>query len=496
MKLLWSLPAIWICIFGLNETRGDLAPIVDEEWILLRTPNFSFISNGSQEVTWKAALAMEHFREGYSRLAGTQAAASGPNAVIAFANTKTLQNFLWKQERRPANVASLFQRDFDVNLIVLNLSAVEQNAMELVFHDYARFLFRDNTRTWPSWLIEGMVEVYSAFSVEANQICLGIEKPRSLAFLRQNSMMPLQELFSTTRDSPNFKEQKSKNLFSAQSWSLTHYLMFGDRKRKRQFQSFTSRLSANIPAERAFAESFQVDYAELEEKLKSYVTAGNFEPECYRLSSRLDSKKPPASNPLPKVEVSFQLGKLLLNANRLDEAKEYFTEAQRLFPGSARPLEGLGMLAYRGQDFAQATELYERAIAKGSANARVHYEYARSFVTGSDGRIVIANISPEVEEKARASLQKAIQLAPQTAQPRYLLGILEFRSRPDFAARYLLSAVRLDPNNSSYALALAQVQIRTGDLVSAKRTLNALQAPHIRDEVRERAADLLKSLTK
>lgn len=494
MKLLWSLPAICVCICGLKETRGDLAPIADEKWVQLRTPNFTVLSSGSQEIIWKTALALERFREGYSRLAGTQATASGPNAVIAFPDGRALQDFLGNSERRPANVVGFFRRDFDINLIVLNLESVKENVMELVFNQYARFLLKDNTRVWPFWLIEGMAEVYSTFSVEGNRICFGVEKPRRAAFLHQNPMMPLTELFSVTRDSPNYNEREFKGLFYAQSWALTHYLMFSDRRRKTQFQNFTHRLSTGTPAERAFADSFQIGFAELEAELQVYVEEGKYEAACYGLPSRLDSKKPAAANPLPKVEVLFQFGKLLLNIGRLDQAEEYFTEAQRLFPKSSRPVEGLGMLAVRRQDYSQAVALFERDVNRGSANARVHYEYARSLLTRSDGRIVVGNLSPAVDAKARVSLQKVIQLAPQTAEPRYLLGMMEFGSKPEIASRYLLSAVRLDPQNSTFALALAQAQLRTGDRISARRTLNALQAPHVRAEIRERAAALLKSL--
>ena len=168
------------------------------------------------------------------------------------------------------------------------------------------------------------------------------------------------------------------------------------------------------------------------------------------------------------MEILYHLGNLLLHLRRLDEAGQYFTEGSRIAPKSPLPYEGLGLVAARRHDRAQTAAFLEQALARHSASFRAHYEYAEALLTTDDGRIVPQSVSPDTLAKARASLERSLQLMPSFAPPHFFLAVLERETDANTAIRHLQRAIELDPDNKQYSRVLMQLQIHRQEFKPAR----------------------------
>ncbi len=476
-----------------------LAAASADQWFQLQTRHFTIFSNGRVDDVRQLAVRLEQFRQAYSVLAGAQAVVSVPIIVMAFSNSDSFRPFQPIYQGKPQAVAGFFQRDMDENLIAVNLKAIESGSMEVIFHEYTHLLMRHNDRIWPLWLKEGMAEVYSTFAIDNNRVCLGLAKTHHLEFLRDHPLMPLHELFNVSHDSPQYNERDQRGTFYAQSWALARYLVLGDNPvRKTQFGIFARQLREGVRAEDAFTDAFRTDPASMELELKQYLARGKFEPLCYNVKTTLNPGQSfSTQHVLSQVEVLFQQGNLLVHCNRLDEAEKYFKRAQQLAPESARPSEGLGLLAGRRKNHQQAIAYFEQAIAQRSFSFRVHFGYARElYSTATEGNIAVRGLSPEIEQKVRGSLQRAIQLMPLFAPSHYLLGVIELAHSENLvqAAKHLSRALELEPDNKGYLLAFAGLQIERREYAAARQTLASLLRPEVDPEVRRRAGSLLQAL--
>ena len=77
-----------------------------------------------------------------------------------------------------------------------------------------------------------------------------------------------------------------------------------------------------------------------------------------------------------------------------------------------------------------------------------------------------------------------------------LLGVFELVQGEDLAGaeRHIERAIQLEPENQSYLLSLAQVQLARNDPAAARRTLEPLRLGYVDPEIRAHAEQMLKAL--
>ena len=62
------------------------------------------------------------------------------------------------------------------------------------------------------------------------------------------------------------------------------------------------------------------------------------------------------------------------------------------------------------------------------------------------------------------------------------------------AQKHIERAIQLEPENQSYVLSLAQVQLARRDAAAARRTLKPLCLPYVEPQVRAHAEEMIKAL--
>jgi tetratricopeptide (TPR) repeat protein len=471
--------------------------LVQRPWFEARTACFHIYSCGPTQEVARLAMRLEQFREAYAVLAGSQAVASPPIVVFAFPDHAAMAPFLPLYDGKPANLSAFFSRGSHQNLIVLALSGSDEASLKVIFHEYAHLLLRRNQLWWPLWLSEGMAEIYATFEINGARARIGLPLDHHLRLLAHTPLMPLHDLFSVSRDSPSYNERQHQGLFYSESWLLTHYLMLGGNPaHKNNFRQLTPLLREGQSPEQAFTNAFHTSLPAMQAELRRYLQRGTFTSLELTLPASLATPRTLATRRLTPMEVCYHLGEELSHIGRLEAAETWFRRAMKLAPASPLPYEGLGLLAARRGQLEESIRDLRKATQLGPLNFLGHYIYGREqyLRTGHDQRL-----GPLPEEAAvpiRAELQKSLALMPDFGPAQHLLGFFELVQGKDLAAaeKHIQRAIQLEPENPSYMLSLAQLQVARQDAAAARRTLLPLRLPYVDPEVRAHAEEMLKTL--
>jgi Flp pilus assembly protein TadD len=348
------------------------------------------------------------------------------------------------------------------------------------------------------WLTEGMAEIYATFEVSGGyRARIGNPIEHHLRLLASRPLMPLKELFAVTRDSPDYNEGARQGIFYSESWLLTHYLMLGGNPaHKANFRQLTPLLRQGQPPEQAFTNALHTSLPAMEAELRRYLERGKFAPLELTVSASLETARAFATRGLTPTEVCYRLGDELLHIGRLDTAESYFLQARKLAPASPLAYEGLGLLAAKRGQAAEAVRWLSQAMPLGPLNFLAHYTYAREkyLLTANGPRM--HPLGKEAAAEIRSELQRSLALMPDFGPAHHLLGFFEMVQREDIAAarQHLRKAIQLEPENQSYLLSLAQVQLAGNDPEAARHTLEPLRLPYVEPQVRVQAEEMIKAL--
>ena len=460
-----------------------------DKWINLTTKNFNIVSNADEGGTRKLALKLEQFHFVFSNIFNLPLERSIKTTVMVFKNESSFDPYKPLYNGKPANVAGYFQGGEDENLIVMDISANQERPMSVIYHEYTHLLTSNTPRDWPLWLKEGLAELYSSFEVFNGVVLLGAPISRHVGLLRQKSFIPLKDLVSVGRGSPLYNERDRKGIFYAESWALCHYMMIGDSNaREAQMVEYTTLINKGVGSEKAFAQAFKSDAAPVEKLLKSYISRSTYTANTYKLPS-IEGEKDFTVNPMTEAEVQYYLGNVLARTNRIDEAEVLLKRAIEMDPQLAGPYEGLGFVAVRRQRFAEALDHLKQAVTRGSKNHLAHYYYAEMLL-----RQVIGSVRPPVAQQMADELRTSIKLMPGFAFAHYALANLSVMTGENLkeGLEAAATAIKLEPQNKRFALALAQLQVQAQDYAAAEKTLEPLLSADTDAKLKQSAESAMK----
>ena len=500
---MWQRPFAFLAAF-LSFTAArtlaapDIRAIAQRHWFAIHTAHFNIFSCGEAREVSRLGDKLEQFHDAYFLLAGAQAVSSPPVIVLAFPDHPAMEPFLPLYQGKPANMDAFFKHGDDENLIVLSLSDLKPDSMRTIFHEYSHLLFRNNEKFWPIWLCEGMAEIYGTFELIGFEARVGKPIENHIHYLRQETWMPLKELFSIGHESPQYNESDRQGVFYSESWLLTHYLMLGPNPAiKSRFGQLTAFLKQGQKPEAAFTNAFHCTLTAMEAELHRYLERDHFEFLPYHLKYDLSPPHAVASRAVTPVEAWFRLGDELLRIGRLDAAETCFADAQKIAPKSPLPYEGFGLLAAARQKHEDALRELQESLKLGSASYLAHYIYAfEKYELSADDRGRHQPLGKEGAAEIRAELQKSITLMPYFAPSQGLLGFFELVHGEDLAlaTRHLKKAVQLDPANYWYQLQLGQSQYMAHDTEAARQTLQLLRLPFVDPKLRKSAEQILAQI--
>ncbi len=485
---------------GLLRSSGaeDSFFLIRRPWFAARTPHFQTYSCGPTQQVAKLTARLEQFRVAYEALAGTQAVVSPPIEVIAFPDHASLEHFVPLYQGQGISLSGFFHRDSDENLIVLSLTDGGPDSLETIFHEYAHLLLRRNEQFWPMWLNEGMADIYATFEVTGDHtVRVGKQQPVYLSILAHQALMPLASLFAVTHQSPEYNERERQGIFYAESWLLTHYLMIGNPALRTGLAQLSVFLRQGQSPEQAFTNAFHTPLATFEKALAAYARQERFQSLDLSVHAKLLSAQPMAARGLAPVETCFRLGDELLRVGREADAEAFFAHAGKLAPDSPLFFQGQGLLAAERGQHRQAVESLQQAIAHGSTSFLAHYLCAREkLMLSAPAPDTYTRLEATEATQVRSELETALKLMPSFGPAQHLLGFFQLIQGEDLAdaAQHIAKAIELEPDNPTYPLTLAQVQMAEHDPTAARRTLEPLCRPYVNAKLRAHAEQMLKAM--
>ena len=447
----------------------------DRTWLQIRSTHFRVITDAGEKRGIEVAAHCEQMRAAFSVLLA-KSTADDPAPLLIFA-LKSQQEVddLAQNRGRKLRHSGIFFPGTDQSFILLDVSG---DPWRTVFHEYAHELLHANTSAAvQTWFEEGFAEYFSTLAAYRKNTEIGQVPIGELRFLRQNGkLMRLADLVRVDQNSVIYNQTGPlQAAFYAQSWLLVHYLF--DHQLINHAHSFFLAMSAGTPLDQAVVSAFGMKTEALEQELLSYARGESFR--FFSLPSvHADLQPAPMAEQMSEVTASalkLEVGWRVRHEHSKGTAESYVNEYQALLvqePGNGIALRGLGLALLEAGDYPKSLQYLRQAVETEPGSALNHHALAELLsAMDSDGaEDVHHGFSVEQEAKACTALD------PHFADA-YRLRATALARRGDFgeAAGLMRQAITLSPRMESYALNLADIELKVRDYDAALVLLHQLQ---------------------
>jgi len=431
-----------------------LAPARDkpENWVQVRSPHFTIVSNSNEKQARRVADQFERMRSVFHKLfPKLQIDPSTPIIVLA---TKDENDFRALEPaaylaKGQVKLAGLFLTALDKNYVLMRLDAEGDHPYSVVYHEYTHLLL--SKADWmPLWMNEGLAEYYQNTDIREKEVFVGEPSTENVHLLRQNRMLPLATLFTVDHTSPYYHEENKGSIFYAESWALTHYIRVKDsQENTHRLSDYTTLLTQNVDAVTAATRAFG-DLKQLQSALEDYVQQNAFHYMKVAATTDVDESAFRAQG-LTNLQADAVRADFLAYNERTADAQALLDHILQEDPNNVSAHETMGYLAFRQRHMDEARNWYAQAVRLDSQSFLAHYYFAAMSMNGT--------VAPADEAQVESSLRASIKLNPSFG-PSYdsLAMFLGMRHRNLDEARMMgLTAVGLEPTNLSYRMNLASV---------------------------------------
>jgi tetratricopeptide (TPR) repeat protein len=458
-------------------------PRPKEEWIELRTANFTLFSSAGEKETRRLGTDLERLRDALAQLSpGLTLHSPYPTYIFIFRNADSFRPYQRLYNGKPLDSGGYFLSRELANYVAIN---GDQHGDErtVIYHEYIHYVLRNNYASLPLWLNEGLAEFYSTFQVTSEEARIGLPIPEHVLWLRKNPLIPLTTLFTVHQDSPEYNEGSRRGAFYAQSWALVHYLLAGSPERRRQASEYLRLAQDADSSDSTFQKAFGAAPAVLERELKTYVQGYLFN--YTRAPIRPETSFTMAARPLSRADLLFRLGDLLANLGDHQAAsEEHFRAALEAQPEHGPATAGLGFLRELAGRPEEARPFYEKAVRLAPDDFLVQFLYGRDLLeNGGEDSLV----------KARAAFKKVVLLRPDYGDGWARLGYT-YQSEDELtpeAVQALETAHQFLPSRPDVAHNLAVAYARTGQRQKAEDLIEKVLVPQGKPEMVENAREAL-----
>lgn len=450
-----------------------------QEYVEVRTPNFTVISDAGEAQAREIAEHFEQVRSAFGIFFNKHSMTLPvPLTFVAFKNSRDFQQFVPKfADKSHAPWPGAVRNGEDENLIAFEIASPSEGrratsfltGREFADREYVRLLINGNFPRVPTWYEDGVLEYCAALHVTSKQLIYGVPQADLLTILQEKPWLRSLQLFGPPPPAELDWEAQRHSILYAQSWITMHYLMSANLGR--QLNSFVDMLqNQHVDVQEGIRRAFGVEPKAFENAVRNYLTLGISE---YKLT------------------LSPEFGKTTIEARRLREADwlategdlhyrsardhdlglEMFNKAAAADPNSAFARRGLGLAYLQRNEFDKARPHLEKALSVYPTDARTHYLLA--LLSSKQARLGASVDLPAVKQR----LQKAIELYPDYADAYHLLSWAESELKNmDAAHTDIEKASDLMPRNDFYALTSAQYDLQAKQFDRARPVLERLQA--------------------
>ena len=426
-----------------------------DPWLRLRSAHFELITNGGQ----RFAPGLLFHLEGLRRLLLKQVplpeeSPGAPTRIIAFRSASEYAAYRLN-ENTDAYYVGATGRDY----IVMSLSGPAD--FKTASHEYVHVMARRQGLHLPAWLSEGLAEVFSTVRFHTGQAILGEANPARLQALLHTTWLPLAQVMALEKPPISLRDESA--LFYAESWALTHMLLFSPAYNA-HFGPLLRQFVDATPTPAVVREVYGTSPPSARE-LRAWITRRDLP----SLAAHIGSGSALAVRPEPIApsEVQLALAELQWATGRREQSREVYLRLEAEFPDNPEIQSALGHMALEEGRRHEARIRFQRVISGGITNARLCYEYA--MLAQDDG-------VPEAE--VVAALERSVTLDPNLDDARFALVLAHMNAGRYAAALDQLQALHQVPERRAFAYyyALANAQFELGLRDDAVRS--AAEAHH------------------
>ena len=424
-----------------------------ENWLEVRSPHFTVVTNANEKAGRRIAGQFERMRSVFHVMFPQLSIETGsPIIVLAIKDEKDFralepQTYLAKGKLK---LGGLFLRAPDKNYVLMRLDAEGEHPYAVVYHEYTHLLLGKSAEWLPLWLNEGLAEFYENTDIHEKDVALGQPSPGNLELLRENRLLPLATLFTVDTSSPYYHEQNKGSIFYAESWALTHYFHVKDHQQKTfRLTAYAELLAKKVDPVTAATRAFG-DLKQLQSDLEGYIRQGTFSYFKLSTSTEVDDTAFKA-RALTGAQADAVRADFLAYNERVADARPLLDRVLQEDPQNVSAHETMGYLEFRAGHMDEARKWYEQAVKLDSQNYIAHYYFAAIAMN--------MGASPGDDAQVESSLRAAIKLNPSFAPAFDRLAAFEGMRRRNLDEAHLmaLTATQLDPGNVGYRVTGAHV---------------------------------------
>jgi len=443
-KLCFALACLALCL------QPSFAS--DPQWVEIRSPNFSVITDAGDKRGRDVALHFEQMRSVFGTLM-TKARVNlpAPLQIVAFRNSKEMRAMAPVFNGKPTEVAGLFQPGEDRSFIMLDMST--ENPWSIVFHEYAHQLMNGNvSERIDPWFEEGFAEYFSSIEIDHKEARVGRIPGDTYRILQQNGMMRTADLFRVRQYSKTYNESGDhRNTFYAESSLVVHYL-YDNKLVPKLVAYFDAVLNQKKSVEEAMQQALGMTPDQFDVVLRNYLDSGRYKYGPVATPSGIVTAQF-TETPVSAADARAVLADIDAHSHdHRDRALGEFQDVLKTDPNNALALRGMGYAYLQQRDFEHARQYFQQAAERDSKDPRVHY-YNALLMNRTGGPV-----DEEKSEAIRKELETAIALDPNLADAYSLLAFAQtFAGDAEEGLATMKKALELSPRNEMYQINMANI---------------------------------------
>lgn len=446
-------------------------------WRKVETRYFTVLAQTDDREARDWARRLEQFRISMESLFPVDEAQLEPVTVLIFKRQKDFNPIKPHYFSNPYELLGVFQRARGRNIIGMAMDSDEEKMAAIIFHEATHWYFSARPHVNPTWVEEGMAEVFSTFHLDGNRAVFAGDNPGRYQTLKGYGFLFVRDVMNAPPNRVHSADGVQAGLFYAQAWLLMNYVLVdGELGGINALSLYLEKARSGMPLDVAFQDVFDLSYSELDQRLDRYYARtrfGEMTTPALPAETLLTGRDEEATDDDIESTQAF----FLLQQGRTDEARPLLERVLQRNPMDPRSYEGLAELAEQQGDLAGRDHYYSEAVVRGSTNYLAHF-YPLINRVGMFMNMEAAADSPNPMEvrKTVDALKQTIALRPTFFQAyEAMAGLMGCIVEPEPSDRTVLEAgIERFPGQPILVVGLAAYEMKTGRAVTAKGRLDSV----------------------
>lgn len=389
-----------------------------------------YTTNSEKQAT-RALQVFEQVRYFFLQSSKNKQAPEGRVRIIAFSSEKE-----YKPYRLNGGAFAYYLQSRERDYIVMQ--DIETAHHQAAVHEYTHLIVQHMKLDLPIWLNEGMADLYSSLEPHGQQSMVGRPLEGHVITLLRRPWMDWNVLFAVDHKSPFYNESDKMSIFYAQSWALTHMLYLSPSY-SRGFSNFLLAVATGTSTPDAFRKVYGKTVPEVAKDAANYIRQSSVHAALYNITLPKTDLDPQVAE-LSDFQIGLALADLLgSRPETAPDAQQRLLALERQYPRSSDVEESLGYLAWQQNNVPEACKHFGLAVANGSKDVRMIYDYAGLDYSGG---------APPKE--VMGLLQQVVAIEPDNVDAEILLANLEIGQHEYGAALSSISGIHTIKPEQAY----------------------------------------------